>query len=213
MINIKHFVCNSLQENCYVVSDDSGDAVVIDCGALYDAERRAITTYIDQQHLHVCHVLCTHAHFDHCFGLATLCHHCGVKPSLPLLDEPFADIDSQMLLMLGTHYNDEQAPVGTYYRDGDIFRFGNHQLTAIATPGHSPGSCCLYCADEKVLFTGDTLFRMSIGRTDLNGGNWTDMQHSLATLAAMPADTKVLPGHGPATTIADELMYNPYLNS
>ena len=211
MINIKTYICNSLQENCYIVSDESNEAVVIDCGALYDDERRAITDYIDRKKLHIRHVLCTHAHFDHCFGLATLWHHYNVKPTLPLLDKPFSDIDSQMVLLLGTHYHDEQPPVGSFYSDGDTFNFGTHQLTAMATPGHSPGSSCLYCADENVLFSGDTLFRMSIGRTDLHGGNWADMQKSLSVLATMPAETKVMPGHGPTTTIADELKFNPYL--
>lgn len=211
MINIKKFVCNSLQENCYIVSDETNDAVVIDCGALYNDERNAITRYIDEQKLHVCHVICTHAHFDHCFGLATIWRHCNVKPTLPLLDKPFADIDNQMQLMLGTHYNEEQAPIDTFFSDGDTFHFGTHQFTAIATPGHSPGSSCLYCAEENVLFSGDTLFRMSIGRTDLQGGNWSDMKQSLIKLASMPPETKVMPGHGPATTIADEKMYNPYL--
>lgn len=211
MMKIQHFVCNMLQENCYVVSDESLEAVVIDCGALYDAERQAIANYITEQGLRLKNVLCTHAHFDHCFGNAALWRRFGVKPSLPRLDERFADLDQQMRQMMGTGYEEEQAPLGPSYDEHDTFTFGTHQLTVLATPGHSPGSCCLYCQAEGVLFSGDTLFCQSIGRTDFEGGSWSDMMLSLNKLKQLPADTVVLPGHGPQTTIGRELATNPYM--
>jgi len=210
-MKIRTFVCNMLQENCYVVSDESGEAVVVDCGALYEAERQAIGDYIEQEGLRVTHVVCTHAHFDHCFGLAALWRRFGVKPELPLEDEPLADLDRQMRQMMGESYDEEQAPLGPFYGDGKVFAFGTHQLVAMATPGHSPGSCCLYCEAEDVLFSGDTLFCQSIGRTDLPGGDWMEMQRSLRRLAQLPPATRVLPGHGPETTIGRELQVNPYL--
>ena len=210
MINIKHIVCNMLQENCYIVSDESREAIVIDCGAYYESERQMIIKYINDKQLALRHVICTHAHFDHCFGNATLWRQYQICPSLPLGDKEIADIDIQMRMMMGTGYNEEQAPV-SFYDINDSFKFGSHCLTVIATPGHSPGSCCLYCAEERMLFTGDTLFCQSIGRTDLEGGNWADMQKSLQILAQMPIDTCILPGHGPQTTIDHELQSNPYL--
>lgn len=211
MINVRRFVCNMLQENCYVVSDNSRDAIVIDSGAYYDSERQAIIHYIDEQQLTLRHLLCTHAHFDHCFGNYTLWRQYGIKPYLPYGDKYLADLDSQMRLMMGTGYNEEQAPV-VFFNNNDSFDFGTHRLTVIPTPGHSMGSCCLYCAEEHLLFTGDTLFSQSIGRTDLEGGCWTDMQNSLHLIAQMPVNTRVLPGHGPETTIGHELKTNPYLN-
>lgn len=211
MIKVQRFVCNMLQENCYVVSDESCEAVVIDCGAYYESERQAIVNYIDDHQLTVRHILCTHAHFDHCFGNATLWHHYNIKPCLPHGDETLADLDRQMRQMMGTGYSDEQAPVGMFYDTDALFRFGSHRITVIATPGHSAGSCCLYCADEQALFTGDTLFCQSIGRTDFEGGSWSAMEKSLKTLATLPADTHVYPGHGPETTIGRELLTNPYL--
>jgi glyoxylase-like metal-dependent hydrolase (beta-lactamase superfamily II) len=212
MMKIRKFVCNMLQENCYVVSDDSSkEAVVIDNGALYNAERQAIINYLDIEGLTLKHVVCTHAHFDHCFGIASLWERYGVKPTMPQGDEPFADLDKQMQLMWGSSYDEEQAPLAPFYGEGNSFDFGTHRLTVLHTPGHSPGSCCLYCEEEHVLFSGDTLFCQSIGRTDLQGGDWCDMQRSLKVLAKLPVETRVLPGHGPETTIGQELRMNPYL--
>lgn len=211
MIKIQLFVCNMLQENCYVVSDDSKEAVVIDCGALYEAERQAVSNYIDKEELTLKHVVCTHAHFDHSFGNFDLWRRYGIRPSLPKGDESMADLDKQMQQMWGSSYDEEQAPLAPFYADGAHFDFGTHRLTALATPGHSPGSCCLYCKEEGLLFSGDTLFCQSIGRTDFIGGNWSDMQRSLKKLALLPADTKVLSGHGPETTIRQELRTNPYM--
>lgn len=213
MIKIQRFVCNMLQENCYVVSDDSVEAVVIDCGAYYESERQAIISYIDEQQLTLRHLICTHAHFDHCFGNATLWHRYDIKPVLPVGDEALADLDQQMRQMMGTGYTEEQAPIGAFYDADATFDFGTHRLTVLATPGHSAGSCCLYCAEEHLLFTGDTLFCQSIGRTDFVGGSWTAMQQSLRMLATLPTDTRVLPGHGPETTIGRELQTNPYLQA
>ena len=211
MIKVQRFVCNMLQENCYVVSDDSREAVVIDCGAYYEAERQAIIKYIDDNRLALRHLLCTHAHFDHCFGNATLWRRYDIKPCLPKGDEAMADLDRQMRTMMGAGYTEEQAPVGLFYDNNTTFDFGTHRLTVLSTPGHSAGSSCFYCAEENTLFTGDTLFCQSIGRTDFEGGSWTAMQQSLKLLATFPADTRVLTGHGPETTIGRELQTNPYL--
>ena len=94
----------------------------------------------------------------------------------------------------------------------DIIGFGTHSIKILPTPGHTPGSVTFYIETEHVAFTGDTLFHMSIGRTDFEGGSWTDMTNSLINvLAKLPANTKVYPGHGEPTTIGDELRYNPYM--
>ena len=96
----------------------------------------------------------------------------------------------------------------------EVISFGTHQLQILRTPGHTPGGVTFYCAQEKAAFTGDTLFRMSIGRTDFERGSYEDILKSLGkVLAQLPADTTVYPGHGPVTTISDELSYNPYLKA
>ena len=97
-------------------------------------------------------------------------------------------------------------------KEGDKIDFGTHQLTVIETPGHTPGGIVLYDAAEHVAFSGDTLFRSSIGRTDLLGGSMFEMMQSLRMICQLPDETKVFPGHGAATTIGEELMHNPYLD-
>lgn len=212
MITIKRFVCNMLQENCYVVSDDTRQAVIIDCGAYFEAEHKAIVEYIGSERLTPCHLIATHAHFDHCLGNGAMARRYGLTPRVPKGDEDMTDLNRQMMSMTGTALpGTDDSTYYAVYGDDDTFEFGTHRLTAIHTPGHSPGSCCLYCREESTLFAGDTLFRMSIGRTDFEGGSWTDMQKSLARLSELPADTIVLPGHGPQTTIADERQFNPYM--
>ena len=103
-------------------------------------------------------------------------------------------------------------PIGHFFNNEEVITFGEHKFATIATPGHSPGGTTFYCAEEKVAFTGDTLFRNSIGRTDFDGGSMFMMINSLRELAQLPDDTTVLPGHGDATTIGAELANNPYMD-
>ena len=212
MINIRTFQCNMLQENCYVVNDNTREAVIIDCGAFYDSERQAIVDYCRSNQLTPRYLLCTHGHFDHIFGCDTISKAFGLKASLHPDDNIiYQNIERSCQEFMGTGYG-RTLPPTVALNDGDIIRFGNHQLQVLHTPGHSPGSVIFYCQEENVAFSGDTLFRMSIGRTDLEFGSWTDMMQSLQTVVAhLPADTVVYPGHGPHTTIASELAMNPYL--
>lgn len=214
MLNIKTFVCNMLQENCHVVSDESGEAVVIDCGAYFDDERQAIVDYIRRNQLRVVHLLCTHGHFDHCFGNDTIWREFGVKPEIAAEDAYLCNIDEQMRDMLGTGYNHESAPILRFFEKDEVVKFGTHSLQVLPTPGHTPGGVCFYCAEEHVVFTGDTLFYMSVGRTDFDGGSWNQLVSSLRNvLAKLPADTVVYSGHGPKTSIGAEVRNNPYMGS
>ncbi|MBQ8464185.1 MAG: MBL fold metallo-hydrolase [Prevotella sp.] len=214
MINIKTFTVNPLQENCYVVSDETQECVIIDCGAYYDAERSAIVNYLKDNALKPVRLLCTHGHFDHAFGNDVIYAEYGLKPEIHAADAHFiADLSRQCDEMaFGIGYSRQSPPVGTLLKDGDTITFGTHRLQVIHTPGHSQGGLCFYCAEEKVVFTGDTLFRMSVGRTDLPGGSWQELEQSLATrIAALPRDTVAYPGHGPVTLMAEEVRMNPYL--
>ena len=212
MINIKTFVCNMMQENMYIVYDDTREAILIDCGAYYPEEKKAIENFLEQQRLTPVRLIATHGHFDHNFGNAFVWRKYGLKPEVVMEDEPLMDIRQQMKMMLGTDHPVEQAPTGELLNTDKVISFGSHHLSILSTPGHTPGSVTFYCETEHVAFTGDTLFRMSIGRTDFKGGSWTEMRHSLThVLAKLPPDTKVYPGHGPATTIAEELQLNPYM--
>lgn len=213
MLNIRTFQVNMIGENCYIVSDETKEAVVVDCGAYSPAEEQRIAAYIEAEGLQVKHLLCTHGHFDHVFGNAFITRRYGVCPTLHQADEPlYKNMASQVRDFLGTSYTTTLPPVGHYVADGDEIRFGTHVLTVIHTPGHSPGGVEYYCREEAILFSGDSLFRCSIGRTDLPGGSHRTLTESLTDrILTLPDDVKVYPGHGPATTVGTEKQMNPYL--
>lgn len=213
MFNIQRIECNPLQENCYVVSDESKECVIIDCGAYYEEEHEALQYYIDSNQLKPIHLLATHAHLDHNFGAVRLYHQYGLKVEICEEDKELLEhLPEQAKTLFGMTISEERPQVGRLLKDGDTITFGNHTLQVLQTPGHTHGSCLFYCEEEHTAFTGDTLFRMSIGRTDFAEGSWAEMDNSLKNvISKLPKETIVLSGHGPQSTIADELQYNPYL--
>lgn len=213
MLNIQKFVCNMIQENCYVVSDETKECVIIDCGAFYEEERRAIVDYIRDNKLTPRHLIATHGHIDHNFGNNTIHEAFGLKPEVEADDEPLMQtLPQQAQMIAGVTLDYKMPPVGKYLKETDTIRFGTHSFTILHTPGHTPGCVVYYCKEEKVSFSGDTLFRGSIGRTDFPGGNSFLIIQSLRMLAQLPDDTTVLPGHGEQTTIGYELRSNPYMD-
>lgn len=213
MLNIKTFVCNPFQENTYIVSDETNNAVVIDCGAFFNEERNELVDYIKDNNLTVTHLLATHAHIDHNFGNNTIADYYGIKPMVHNADASLMDrLGEQAEAFCNYTLNYKMPETENYLNDGDMIKFGNHVIRVIHTPGHSPGSVVFYIDTEKTAFTGDTLFMMSIGRTDLEGGSYADMIESLDRLITiLPDDTVVLPGHGPQTSIKAEKNQNPFL--
>lgn len=212
MINVQRFVCNMIQENCYVASDETKECVIIDCGAFYEEERKAIVNYIDSNGLKPVHLLATHGHLDHNFGDEMILDKYGLRPEISKADESLLKNAAEQAEAF-FHFKLEQgmpAPEHFLKRD-EIVSFGNHKLKVLETPGHSRGSVVFYCEQEDVAFTGDTLFRGSIGRTDFEGGSMLMIIQSLRMLAQLPDETVVLPGHGEQTTIGYELAHNPYM--
>lgn len=214
MIHIKKFSFNMFQENCYVATCDiTKECVVVDCGAYYDDERKALLAYINDNQLKPIHLLCTHGHLDHNFGNNTIFDEFGITPEVHADDKAIMDkLPQQSVQFLGYAPQYEFPSPTHYLSDGDEIKVGNHSLHVIHTPGHSKGSVCFYIKDEGILLTGDTLFRMSIGRTDLEGGSMMQIIQSLRQLAQLPDETILLPGHGPESTMGDELRYNPFLD-
>lgn len=212
-LNIQRFVCNPLQENCYIVSDDTKEAVIIDCGAFYEEERKAVVKYIKDNHFIPRHLIATHGHVDHNFGNDTIQDAFGLYVEVHSNDEPLiTTLAQQAYSFANIIIDNDKYRVGKYLIDGDTITFGAHTFTIIPTPGHTPGSVFFYCKEENVAFSGDTLFRMSIGRTDFALGSYPDIIDSLRRIVnRLPSDTVILPGHGPQTTMADEKATNPYL--
>lgn len=213
MLDIKTFQFNMFSENTYVVSDDTKECVVIDCGALYPVEREALMTYIRVNGLKPVLSVATHGHLDHWFGNRLLMEEYGLEPWVGCGDEnQVLNIRKSALEIFGIKSDEEPAPVGRYLKEGDVLMFGTHEMRAISTPGHSPGCMVFYCEEEDVAFTGDTLFQMSIGRTDFPEGSMEEMTRSLSRLTKeLPDETTIYPGHGPSSTMRREKACNPYL--
>lgn len=212
MINVKRFICNMIQENCYVVSDETKECVIIDCGAFYEEERNAICMHIHREKLIPKQLLCTHGHIDHNFGNNTVFEKWGLQPQVATEDEFLMNtLQEQAKAFVGINLDYNMPHVGRYITSQDTIKFGNHTFCIIATPGHTPGSVVYYCEKEHIAFTGDTLFHMSIGRTDFEGGSIEQMEKSLKKLSKLPAETIIMPGHGEKTSMDVELKNNLYL--
>lgn len=213
MLKIQTFEVNPLHENCYVVSDDTKECVIIDCGAFTESEQEAIITYINKNGLKPVHNLGTHGHLDHHFGDAAILSAFNLLPEVSDGDEVLMQHSKEAALqMLGMDLNIDLPAGELRLTENNTISFGSHTLRIIRTPGHSRGSASFYCAEENVLFTGDTLFKGSIGRTDFPGGSMFQIISSLRELAQLPDTTIVYPGHGPQTSIGFELAHNPYMD-
>ena len=213
MLKIQTFEVNPLHENCYVVSDDTKECVIIDCGAFTESEQEAIITYINKNGLKPVHNLGTHGHLDHHFGDAAILSAFNLLPEVSDGDEVLMQHSKEAALqMLGMDLNIDLPAGELRLTENNTISFGSHTLRIIRIPGHSRGSVSFYCAEENVLFTGDTLFKGSIGRTDFPGGSMFQIISSLRELAQLPDTTIVYPGHGPQTSIGFELAHNPYID-
>jgi len=214
MIKTEKIVCNMLHENCYIAADEAtGECAVIDCGAYYKADRDAVVAAIEQSGLHPVRLLCTHGHLDHTFGNDTMMQRYGLLPEISEADSGMLkSYKSQARHFYHIELDYDLPPAGRIFGDGDVIEFGQSRLKVIATPGHSRGSVCFYSEADALLFSGDTLFSGSIGRTDFDSGSMMQIIQSLRMLAQLPDETQVLPGHGPSTTIGYELAHNPFLD-
>ena len=214
MLEIKCFACNMIQENCYVVSDETHEGIIIDCGAFYESERKAIKKYISEKGIVLRHLVATHGHFDHNLGNRFVWESWGLKPEVHRSDEELMkSLPEQASSLCGIMMSDDDfSPVGKFLAADDVICFGSHRFTLLETPGHTPGSVFVYCAEENVAFSGDTLFHYSIGRTDFPGGSMFMLIQSLRMICQLPDETRIYPGHGEETTIGTELAGNPYLD-
>ena len=214
MLKVKKFTVNPVQENCYVVSHETKEAVIIDCGCFDEFEWDDIENYIKNNGLKPMHLLNTHLHFDHSLGNHFAYKAFGLKPEASIKDSStYENMRNQLRMFLGTdELYHEQPAIGRDLKQNDKVEFGKTVFDVIETPGHTPGGICFYCKEEGMLWAGDTLFRGSIGRTDLPGGNYRELVYGIAEkLLTLPEDTQVYCGHGPSTSIGFEKDNNPYL--
>ena len=202
---------NPIQENTYVVWDDTKECVVIDAGNCSPREDAALDDFIGRQGLKPVLAANTHGHFDHTLGVGHLKQRYGIPFALSKKDRFLLDNAA----VSGSLFGVKTGPMPAIDRDLDAeteIRFGNSVLRILRTPGHTPGHVAFYEPESKALFTGDTLFRESIGRTDLPGGDYSWIMRSiLDVIVPLGEEVHVYPGHGPESTIGHELLYNPFI--
>ena len=212
-MKIKQFEFNYFGENTFVVYDEqSREAAIIDPGMMNEQERQRLDQFIASENLKVKHLLNTHLHIDHALGNRHVEETYGVETEANAGDSKLGEtlqLQADMFHMpvkgLGP------VKIGRELHDGDKIQIGGETLEVITTPGHSQGSVCFYCPKWNFLLSGDTLFRGSIGRTDLPGGNHNQLLGSIHDkLLSLPDHTAVHPGHGPQTTIGNERHTNPW---
>lgn len=211
-MTIKTFTFNPIQENTYVVHDETGEAIVIDAGCYFENEKKALQSYIDDNKLKLVKVLNTHLHFDHQFGNKFLFDTYRIAPEAHAGDEFLLERVVKGAVIYGFPIQEDAQPIGTYLEEHMEISFGNTILKTIHVPGHSPGHLVFHNDKEHILFSGDVLFNGSIGRTDLEQGDYGSLIRNITEkLLILPDETVVYPGHGPSTTIGKERISNPYL--
>lgn len=209
MIKLEMIPTGMIQTNCVILSTDDKQALVIDPGA--DAE--VLVDHIKQHNLTVIGYPFTHGHYDHVCAIgdmyAALPAPCWMHP----LDLSWAFTDRNQNLPWYKQPDPATVPkVQSAWETDGLFKIGPFEFETIFLPGHSPGSVGFYFPKEHLLIGGDVLFRGSVGRTDLPGGSTATLMKSLRRLSTLPPETKVISGHGPATTIGEELRSNPYMH-
>lgn len=204
-MKIENIVVGPLQVNCYLVYDeDSRDALLIDAGS--DAPR--IMKTIKTLGLRITHIICTHGHFDHVGAVASIKEKTGAPVLIDREDlEIYAQAPAQAAFW--EYEVDPQPQPDGFVGEGDELKAGDISLRVMHTPGHSPGGICLF--GGGVVFTGDTVFAGSVGRTDFPGGSLDELRESFKRVMALPPETVILPGHGPASSVEEEIASNFFM--
>lgn len=205
------FTFNPFEENTFLLWDEKGNCCIIDPGCYYPDEKRRLLEFIIKQQLSPVMLLLTHAHLDHIFGCAFINETFHLKPHLHLAEKAIYESAEAVGRSYGVPVEKLPEPVYSVQESNDIF-LGDEALLVLETPGHSPGGVCFVHEKTKTVMAGDALFYGSIGRTDLPGGNYETLMHSIKSkILSLPDDYKVYSGHGPSTTIGHEKYHNPFL--
>lgn len=213
MIEIKRFVANPIGENCYIVWDETQEAAIIDCGTWGEAKEAKIISFIEEHQLIPQLALQTHMHFDHILGLHFLNRQYNLQPLCHAEEQAVYNAAPAMARdWFQLSIPEPLVPVKAYLTDGQLLTFGHTRIRVLHTPGHTPGGVMFHLPDARILFSGDTLFQGSVGRTDLPGSSIEQeirsIRHKVLTLEPQ---TIIYPGHGPATTVSEEQQGNPFL--
>lgn len=212
-MKISKFTVNPFAENTYILwHEDTGDAAVVDPGMCTAEECVALKRFFEGNRLNPKAVFLTHQHVDHIMGTGFLVNEYGCDVyghSADILLGQKADVQVRMF---GLPYKVMPFALTHLVKDGDTVSLCNENITVLHTPGHSAGGVVYYLPETCCAFVGDTIFQMSIGRTDLIGGDYETLMKSIKTkVLTLPEETVLYSGHGDSTTVGDELQYNPYV--
>lgn len=213
-MEIQRFEFNLFGENTYIIWDaETFEAAVVDPGMCDEAENAFFDRFIASRRLSLKAILLTHMHVDHTFGINyVLDKYSPVTIYAHPADAPLGRTRDEQARMFHLPYQLGPVVADRLVNDGDAVALGKEKIEALHAPGHSPGSLLYYVPAAGFVLTGDVLFRGSIGRTDLPGGSHTQLLKSIADkIVKLPPSTIVYPGHGPSTTVGEELAHNPFL--
>lgn len=213
MFTVISFVFSPIAENTYLLYNESGECIIIDPGCYFGNERLELSDYVEKNGLTPKYLLNTHCHLDHVFGNKFVHDTWQLQPYI----HPNEQLMLENAAVAGMHWNlpfDNYKGPLHFLREGSEIRLGNGLLKVLYAPGHSPGHVCFYCREQGFVIGGDVLFRMSVGRTDLPGGDTQTLLNSIRReLFVLPDETLVYPGHGEPTSIGFEKANNPYLKN
>ena len=211
-MKIARLIFNPIQENTYVVWDETLEAAVIDAGNMGERENEILAKFISDNGLKPVLALNTHGHFDHLLGVNFLREKYGAKLAMSSKDDFLLKNASVSAELFGVRAGDLPEAIDIDLEGQESISFGATTLKIISVPGHTPGHVAFYEPQSKVLFTGDTLFRDSIGRTDLPGGDYSWIMRSIIdNILPLGDEVKIYPGHGDVSDLGHESMYNPFV--
>ncbi|MFZ9044662.1 MAG: MBL fold metallo-hydrolase [Cyclobacteriaceae bacterium] len=210
-MRIQTFVFNPFFENTYIVTDDTREAVIIDPGCYEDYEKQELVSYIGENKLKPVAIWNTHCHIDHVLGNAYCARHFNIPLLVPEGEKPVLD----SVPAYSSNYGFQQyeiAEVNEWIPNKGILSFGTTQLDILYAPGHSLGHLMFLERKTNQLIAGDVIFRESIGRTDLPGGDYATLERSIREqVYTLQEDVVIYPGHGPTTTVGHEAIHNPFV--
>ena len=212
MIKIQVFAVNAFQENSYLLFDDSNEAILIDPGFYEEFEYEELYAFLELHSLKLIKIVNTHSHIDHVLGVDSI----KEKYKIPFLIHPTDEQTLRMNKVVSEMYGMplyREPQVDGYFKEGEVIEFGASSLQIRFAPGHAPGHVIFFSPEQNFAIVGDVIFRTSIGRTDLPGGNHEDLLKNIREqVFTLPSDCELYPGHGPSTTVGFEIENNPYLN-
>jgi len=213
MLTVKTFTFSPIQENTYVLYNEKDACLIVDPGCYFGNERRELEEFINEQGLTPKILLNTHCHLDHVFGNKFIHERYNLDLHLHRKEEVVLRYAPEAGLRWNMPFENYQGSLH-FLEAGDSIFLDEDELKVLFTPGHSPGSICFYCAKQDFVIGGDVLFRSSIGRTDLPGGDFETLIRSIREeLFSLPDQTIVYPGHGVPTTVGFEKQNNTFLHA